>query len=341
MDIAELGAFGLVQKITEPFRSTHDESTIVGIGDDAAVLGPSVASHTLVSTELLMEGIHFDLVYFPLRYLGFKAVTSGVSDLIAMGGTPHQILLSLGLSQRFQVEDVSAIMAGVAEACEFYHVDLVGGDTTPSLTGLTISVTAIGSVGEGEAILRSTARKGDLLCVTGNLGAAYMGLQLLVREKVAYDGTADFKPDFEGREYILQRQMRPIARLDILRELDRVGLRPGAMIDVTDGLASDLLQLCKSSGVGCRVYEQRIPIDHETVGMAEDFGLDPTMCALNGGEDFELLFTAPLSSKELLDTLPDVSQIGFVTDAGDGCRLVSSGGSETDITAQGFSKQRS
>ena len=341
MEIAEMSTVGLVQKVTEPFRTPHDPSTILGIGDDAAVLRPSATAHTLVSTELLMEGIHFDLVYFPLRYLGFKAITAGVSDLIAMGGTPHQVLVSLGLSGRFQVEDVTAIMDGVREACELYRVDLVGGDTTSSLTGLAIGVTAIGTVPEGDAVLRSTARKDDLICVTGDLGAAYMGLQLLVREKRAYDGTPDFQPEFAGREYILQRQMKPIARLDILRLFAEVGLHPTAMIDITDGLAGDLLRICKSSDVGCRIFEKRIPIDHETVGMASDFGLDPTLCALNGGEDYELLFTAPLTAKELLDTLPGISQIGFVTDAADGYRLVSSGGSETDITAQGFSKQSS
>lgn len=341
MDIAEIGTYGLVQRVTEPFRTTQVPTTVLGIGDDAALLSQKEGTRTVVTTELLMEGVHFDLVYFPLRYLGFKAVTAAISDIIAMGGTPTQILLSLGLSQRFQVEDVTAIMEGVAEACSLYSLDLVGGDTTSSLTGLAISTTAIGTLPEGDEVLRSTARKDDLICVTGDLGAAYMGLQLLVREKVAYDGTPDFQPRFEGREYILQRQMKPIARLDILRLLSEVGLRPTAMIDLTDGLAGDLLQLCKSSGVGCRVFEKRIPIDHETVGMASDFGLDPTLCALNGGEDFELLFTAPLSTKELLDTLPGITQIGFVTDAADGYRLVSSGGSETEIRAQGYTTQQS
>lgn len=336
MEIAQLGEFGLIDRITQPFGSHKNSSTLLGVGDDAALIKYPSEERALVSTELLMEGIHFDLVYFPLQYLGFKAVTSAVSDIIAMGGTPQQLLVSLALSQRFQVEDVDMIMAGVREATTLYGIDLVGGDTTSSLTGLAISVTAMGSVAKDEEILRSGAKKNHLICVTGNIGAAYMGLQLLVREKVAFDGSPDFQPDFAGREYILQRQMKPIARLDILRQLQQAGLRPSSMIDITDGLASDLIQLCRKSKVGARIYEQRLPIDHETVGMADDFGLSATTVAMNGGDDFELLFTLPLGYKDMIDTLPDVHQIGFVVEEEEGIRLVSSGGSETTITAQAF-----
>lgn len=336
MEIAQLGEFGLIDRITQPFASHKNSSTILGVGDDAAIIKYPDTERTLVSTELLMEGIHFDLIYFPLQYLGFKAVTAAVSDIIAMGGTPQQILISLALSHRFQVQDVDMIMAGVREASELYGVDLIGGDTTSSLTGLAISVTAIGSVAEGEELKRNGAQQNDLICVTGNLGAAYMGLQLLVREKVAFDGTPDFEPDFSGREYILQRQMKPIARIDVLRQLQAAGLKPTAMIDITDGLASDLIQICRSSKVGARIYEQRVPIDHETVGMADDFGLSATTAAMNGGEDFELLFTIPLGFKDMIDAIPDVHQIGFVVAEEDGLRLVSSGGSETTITAQAF-----
>ncbi|MDN4753561.1 thiamine-phosphate kinase [Porphyromonadaceae bacterium W3.11] len=337
MKIEELGEFGLIDRLTKPFGHPKNTTTLIGIGDDAALLDQVEGTKTLVSTELLMEGIHFDLVYFPLQYLGFKAVTAAVSDIIAMGGTPQQILVGLGISTRFQVEDVEMLMRGMQDGAELYGVDLIGGDTTSSYTGLTISVTAIGNVASGEQILRGGAKENDLICVTGNIGAAYMGLQLLIREKIAYDdGVPDFQPKFEGREYILQRQMKPIARLDILRQLQSNGIRPTSMIDITDGLASDLLQICKSSGVGAKLFEQRLPMDHETVGMAEEFGLSPTTVAMNGGDDYELLFTVPLGMKDLVDAIEDVRQIGYVTEPSSGVVLVSTGGSETTITAQAF-----
>lgn len=336
MEIAELGEFGLVRKLVAPFGEPQRSTTVLGIGDDAAVVEAHEGHQMVMSTELLMEGIHFDLVYVPLKYLGFKAVTVGVSDIIAMGGTPGQIMLGLGLSARFKVEHVEELMSGVREACTLYGVDLVGGDTTSSLTGLTISITAVGQIMSGEILRRDGARVNDLICVSGNLGAAYMGLQLLAREKEVYNGAEDFEPRFEGREYILERQMKPIARLDILRAMQSAGVKPSALIDVSDGLASDLLQICKSSGVGCRIYEQRVPVDYETAAMAEEFGLSPTTAAMNGGEDFELLFTVPLGLKDYVDGLEDVKQIGFITDEREGCMLVSSGGSETAIRAQGF-----
>lgn len=315
------------------------EGTLLSLSDDAALFVAPEGEQNLVANRLLLEGIHFDLVYFPLQYLGFKAVTSAVAEIIGMGGTPRQLTLSIGLSQRFQVEDVDILMLGVKDALALYGVDLVQLEITSSYTGLSLALTCIGSVAKGEALRRDTAKKNDLICVTGNIGAAYMGLQLLIREKVAYDGTEEFQPKFDGREYILQRQMKPIARIDILRQLQAEGVRPSAMTNITDGLASDLMQICHASGVGARIYEQRLPIDHETVGMAEEFGLAPTLVALNGGEDFELLFTVPLGLKDIVEVLEDVHQIGFITDEEEGIRLVSSGGSETTITAQGFNRE--
>ncbi|MDO5036346.1 MAG: thiamine-phosphate kinase, partial [Porphyromonas sp.] len=268
MQISDLGEVELLQRVTTPFQHHIQQSSIVGIGDDAALLDLAAGAQLLTSTELLMEGIHFDLVYFPLKYLGFKSVTSAVSDIIACGGTPRQLLLGLGLSQRFQVEDVETFMQGVHEALTLYQMDLIGADMTSSLTGFTISATAIGTVGKDQMIQRKSAEVNNLICLTGDIGAAYMGLQLLLREKVAYDGSEDFEPQFAGREYILQRQLHPIARFDILSELEKGGIRPTAMIDVTDGLASDLLQLCRASGVGCRIFEERLPIDYQTHAMA-------------------------------------------------------------------------
>lgn len=339
MEISKLGAFGLRDHIVAALQPDKQEGSLISLSDDAALVATPRGEQTLVVQRLLLEGIHFDLVYFPLQYLGFKAVTAAVAGVIGMGGTPRQLSLSIGLSQRFQVEDVDIFMLGVKDALMLYGIDLVGLETTSSYTGLSIAVTCIGSVAEGEAILRSTAKKNDLICITGNIGAAYMGLQLLIREKVAFDGSEDFQPKFEGREYILQRQMKPIARLDVLRQLQAAGIRPTAMTNVTDGLASDLMQVCHLSGVGARIYEKRLPLDHETVAMAEDFALAPTLVGMNGGEDYELLFTVPLGLKDIVEALEDVRQIGFITDEADGIRLVSSGGSETTITAQGFNRE--
>lgn len=337
MKIEELGEYGLIDRLVKPFDTKRNESTLLGVGDDAALLSPPSDELTIVNTGLLLEGVHFDLVYFPLRYLGFKSVTASVSDIIAMGGTPRQLSLGLGISGRFQVEDIEMLMRGIQDATELYGIDLIGVETSSSLTGLTISTTCIGGVRKDEEILRGGAKENDLICVSGNLGAAYMGLQLLIREKTAYEkDISDFQPEFGGREYILQRQMKPIARLDVLRQMQSAGIRPTSMIDITDGLASDLLQLCKSSNKGARIFEQRLPIDHETAGMAEDFGLSPTTAAMNGGDDFELLFTVPLGMKDMVDALEDVRQIGYITESAAGVVLVSSGGSETSITSQAF-----
>lgn len=339
MEISKIGAFGLRDHIVATLEPAKQKGTLLSLTDDAALFIAPRGEQSLVATRLLLEGIHFDLVYFPLQYLGFKAVSAVVAEIVGMGGTPRQITLSVGLSQRFQVEDVDVLMLGVKDALALYGADLINLEVTSSYTGLTVAVTCIGSVAEGEALLRATAKKNDLICVTGNVGAAYVGLQLLIREKVAYDGTEEFQPKFEGREYILSRQMKPIARLDILRRLQAEGIRPTAMTNITDGLASDLMQICHASGVGARIYEQRLPIDYETVGMAEEFSLAPTLVALNGGEDYELLFTVPLGLKDMVEALEDVRQIGFITDQEDGIRLVSSGGSETTITAQGFNRE--
>ncbi|MDO5017367.1 MAG: thiamine-phosphate kinase [Porphyromonas sp.] len=339
MEISKLGTFGLRSHIIEAVEGKRQPSTLLGLTDDAAVIAPIEGERHLVVSKLMLEGIHFDLVYFPLQYLGFKAVTNVVAEIIGMGGTPRQLTLAVGLSQRFKVEDADRLMLGVKDALALYGIDLAGLDISSSYTGLTIATTAVGSVAEGEEVRRSGAQKNDLICVSGNVGAAYMGLQLLIREKTAYDGREDFHPQFEGREYILQRQMKPIARLDVLRQLQSNGIKPNAMTNVSDGLASDLMQICHSSGVGARIYEQRLPIDHETAGMADDFGLSTTLVGMNGGDDFELLFTVPLGYKDMLDGLEDVRQIGFVTDEADGIRLVSSGGSETTIVAQGYNKE--
>lgn len=339
MEISKLGSFGLRQHIIEHLDGGRQTSTLLALQDDAAMVAPVEGEDQLMSQQLLLEGIHFDLVYFPLHYLGFKAVTSVASEIIGMGGTPRQLALSVGLSQRFRVEDVDQLMLGVKDALGLYGMDLIGLETTSSYTGLSIAVTGLGTVRKGEELRRSGAKKNELLCLTGNVGAAYMGLQLLIREKVAYDGSDDFQPKFEGREYILQRQMKPIGRIDILRQLQAAGIKPSGMISVRDGLASDLLQLCHASGVGARIYEQRLPIDYETVAMAEELSLSPTLVAMNGGDDFELLFSLPLGYKDLVDAMEDIHQIGFVTDEEDGVRLVSSGGSETTIVAQGFTSE--
>lgn len=322
----------LQQQLTAPFGKLEHSTSRIGVSEDAAFVQADTDEGTLVSSQLLLEGIHFDLVYFPLQYLGFKAVTMAVADLVAMGGRAEQLMLNIGTSQRFSEVDLQILLRGAREACQLYRLDLLGLMPTTSLTGLTISATVLGSVRLDGVLQRKGAQPNDLLCITGNLGAAYMGLQLLLREKAAFgEGGEGFTPRFEGREYILERQMKPIARIDILQQLQAAGIRPTAMIGVRNGLANDLLTLAAASNVGARLYEPKIPMDHETVGMAQDFGLEPTTVALHGGEDYELLFTIPLGMKDLLDALPDIHQVGFITDAEQGVRLISSGGSETTI----------
>ncbi len=335
-EISTLGEFGLIDRLTKDFPLKNDSSK-VGVGDDAAVLSYG-DKDVLVTTDLLLEGIHFDLRYVPLKHLGYKAAVVNFSDIYAMNGTPRQITVSLGVSSRFTVEHIDALYSGIRLACEIYGVDLVGGDTSASVTGLVISITCIGDVEKDKAVFRSGAQPTDLICVSGDLGAAYMGLQLLEREnKVAAEsGNKDFQPDFAGKEYIIERQLKPEARRDIIQMLAKEGIRPTAMMDVSDGLSSELLHICKDSGVGCRVYEDRIPIDYQTAVMAEELNMNLVMTAMNGGEDYELLFTVPLVDKEKIEKLNGVSMIGYVTKPELGAAMVSRDGGEIPIRAQGW-----
>lgn len=296
-EISSLGEFRLIEKLTQDFKIKHS-STCHGVGDDCAVLNYSTNSHTraLVTTDVLLEGIHFDLTYTPLRHLGYKAAVVNFSDVYAMNGEPRQITVSLGISKRFTVEHMAELYAGIKLACDQYGVDLVGGDTSASVTGLLISITCIGEGKEGNIVYRNGARDTDLICVSGDLGAAYMGLQLLEREREVSAGQQDFQPDFAGREYILERQLKPEARRDVIEEMRELGIHPTAMMDVSDGLSSELLHICKDSGVGCRVYEDRIPIDYQTAIMAEELNMNLVTAAMNGGEDYELLFMELTSS---------------------------------------------
>ena len=338
-EISTLGEFGLIDRLTEALP-IENASTRLAVGDDAAVLSyPD--KQILVSTDLLMEGIHFDLTYTPLKHLGYKAAVVNMSDIYAMNGTPRQLTVSIALGRNFSVEQVEELYSGIRTACERYHVDIVGGDTTSSLTGLAISITCIGEVPEGEAIYRNGAKETDLVCVSGNLGAAYMGLQLLEREKAVFNSAASptdevATPDFSGREYILQRQLRPEPRADIILALREVGLLPTSMIDVSDGLSSDIMHICRSSNVGCRLYEERIPLDYQTAVMAEELNMNVTTCALNGGEDYELLFTLPLSAYDAVSQIEDIKVIGHITPKEEGRTLISRDGAEFPLKAQGW-----
>jgi len=333
-EIATLGEFGLIDHLTGDIR-LKQPSSIKGVGDDAAVLDYA-GKKTLVTTDLLLEGVHFDLVYVPLKHLGYKAAVINFSDIYAMNGIPQQITVSLGISKRFSVEDVESFYSGLMLACEIYGVDIVGGDTTSSLTGFTISITCVGSANDDKIVYRNGARDTDLIYVSGDLGASYMGLQLLEREKIAFDDSGDVQPDFAGKEYLLERQLKPEARKDIVELLTENNIVPTSMIDVSDGLSSDLLHICKQSNVGCRLFEERIPIDYQTAMMAETFNMNVTTVALNGGEDYELLFTVPLSLHEQMDAIPGVHLIGHITDPEQGCYLVTRDGQEMQLRAQGW-----
>ena len=337
-EISSLGEFGLIDHITQGITPTNKE-TVKGIGDDAAILSFDGDVETLVSTDLLMEGVHFDLTYFPLRHLGYKAVVANISDIYAMNGTPKQITVSLALSRKFCIEDVEELYSGIKLACNRYGVDLIGGDTTSSLTGLAISITAIGTAAKGTAVKRDGAKETDLICVTGNLGAAYMGLQLLEREKIVADGK-DEQPDFQGKEYILERQLKPEARNEIIENLREENIRPTSMIDVSDGLSSELMHICKQSGVGCRIYEERIPIDYQTAIMAEELNMNVITCALNGGEDFELLFTVPIADHEKVAAMKDVRVIGHIVSDSMGLALITRDGVEMELKAQGWTPNK-
>ena len=312
-EIATLGEFGLIKHLTEDIKPVNAE-TKYGIGDDAAVLDFSGENkQVLVTTDLLMEGVHFDLVYTPLKHLGYKSAMVNLSDIYAMNGTPKQITVSLAISKRFCIEDLDEFYDGVKLACKLHNVDIVGGDTTSSVTGLAISITCIGEADKDKVVYRNGAHDTDLICVSGDLGAAYMGLQLMEREKAVFQGEKDVQPDFAGKEYLLERFLKPEARRDIIEELAKAGIKPTAMMDVSDGLSSELMHICSQSNAGCRVYEERIPIDYQTAVMAEEFNMNLSTCALNGGEDYELLFTVPLTNHEKVSQIKDVKIIGHIT----------------------------
>ena len=350
MEISEIGEFGLIDRLTKNIKP-QNASTRKGVGDDCAVLSyPD--EDVLVTTDMLMEGVHFDLTYIDMEHIGYKAAMVNISDIFAMNGTPRQITVSMALSKRFAVEDIDAFYAGLLRACGKWGVDIVGGDTTSSLTGFAISITCIGECEKGTEVYRNGARDTDLICVSGDLGAAYMGLQLLEREKRVYyqqvddarkrgdkkglEALRDFVPDFAGKEYLLQRQLQPEARGDIIANLRAAGIRPTSMMDISDGLSSELLHICKQSGVGCRVYEKNIPIDYQTAVMAEELNMNVTTCALNGGEDYELLFTVPIGDHEKIEAVEDVKLIGHITKQSLGSVLVTRDGNEFELKAQGW-----
>lgn len=333
-EISTLGEFGLIRHLTDSLQ-LKNESSVQGVGDDAAILDYQ-DKQVLVTTDLLLEGIHFDLTYVPLKHLGYKAAVVNFSDIYAMNGTPKQITVSVGISKRFSVEDMEEFYSGLQLACAIYGVDIVGGDTSASLTGLTISITCIGEGEKGKIVRRSGAKETDLICVSGDLGAAYMGLQLLEREKRVFKDEKDFTPDFEGKEYLLERQLKPEARKDIIASLHQAGILPTAMMDISDGLSSELLHISKESNVGCRIYEDRIPIDYQTAVMAEQFNMNLITAALNGGEDYELLFTVPLTDHDKVSNLKGVKVIGHVTKPSLGNFLVGRDGGEVELKAQGW-----
>lgn len=334
-EIATLGEFGLIDHLTNPFTA-HNASTLRGVGDDAAVVAPGEGDVTLCTTDLLLEGVDFDLTYFPLKHLGYKAVVVAISDLLAMNGRPEQLLVSLGVSSKISVEALDELYEGIRFACEELGVDLVGGDTKASVTGLVIHVTALGRARKDEVVYRNGAKLNDLICITGNLGAAYMGLQLLEREKRVLQGVKDPEPEFKGNEYLLQRYLKPAARKDIVEMLAEEKIVPTAMIDLSDGLASDLLQICKASKCGARIYLDRIPIARQTSAFAEEIHADPVVAALNGGEDYELLFTVPLAKQEQVMRMGGIDVIGHITAENTGAYLVTPDGGEIRLKAQGF-----
>ena len=349
-DISKLGEFGLIDKLTGDIK-TNNESSKYGVGDDCAVLHyPD--SEVLITTDLLMEGVHFDLTYTALRNLGYKAAMVNISDIFAMNGTPRQITVSLAISKRFSVEDIETLYEGIKAACHKWKVDIVGGDTTSSFTGLAISITCIGDAKKEDIIYRNGAKDTDLICVSGDLGAAYMGLQLLEREKSVYyqqvneakkkgdnqalKQLADFQPDFSGKEYLLQRQLKAEARGDIIAKLRNANIHPTAMMDISDGLSSELMHICKQSQTGCRIYEKDLPIDYQTAVMAEELNMNVTTCALNGGEDYELLFTVPIGDLAKVQDLDDIKLIGHITKKEYGHVLVTRDNNEFQLKAQGW-----
>ncbi|MGV8827317.1 MAG: thiamine-phosphate kinase [Breznakibacter sp.] len=336
-DLSSLGEFGLIERIAQQVV-IRNESTIKGIGDDAAVLAPG-SKYQVITTDLLLEGIHFDLTYSPLKHLGYKAVVVNISDVYAMNARPRQITVSLGVSSKLTIQAIDELYSGILLACERYGVDLVGGDTSTSLTGLTISITAIGEADKERIVYRSGAKPNDLICVSGDLGASYMGLQLLEREKRVLNGGVDSRPAFDGYDYILERQLKPEPRADVVEFFEKINVIPTAMIDVSDGLSSELLHISNKSGVGCRIFEEKIPIDHVTKNMAEELSLNPVVAALNGGEDYELLFTIDQKDYEKFKSEPGpaIYAIGYVTERDKGFRMITTSGDEVDLVAQGWS----
>lgn len=334
-EISKYGEFGLIRHLTEKIK-LQNPSSVKGVGDDAAVLDYK-DKQVLVTTDLLLEGVHFDLIYTPLKHLGYKAAIVNFSDIYAMNGRPKQITVSLGVSKRFTVENLEDIYAGITLACENYGVDLVGGDTSASLTGLIISITCIGEAEKDKIVYRNGAVENDLICVSGNLGSAYMGLQLLEREKLVFEGQHEnVQPDFSGKEYILQRQLKPEARKDIIERLAEKGIQPTAMMDISDGLSSELIHICSQSNVGCRVYEDKIPINMQAAVMAEELNMNIVTAALNGGEDYELLFTCKLEDYEKIITLEDVGIVGHITKPELSMNLTGRNGEEIPLKAQGW-----
>lgn len=334
--IDQLGEFGLIEYLTKNLI-LKQTSSVKGVGDDAAVLKFSAQSNCLISTDMLIEGVHFDLTYMPLKHLGYKAVMVNLSDIAAMNGTPKQITVSIALSNRFSLEAVDELYQGIYLACQKYDIDLIGGDTTSSIHGLVISITVIGEAAPERIAYRNGAKLNDLIVVSGDLGAAYMGLQLLEREKnVFFETGQKVQPDLQGYEYLLERQLKPEARIDMVELLAEAGIRPNAMIDISDGLSSELLHLCKQSNLGCTIYEEKIPIDPTAVTLAHEFTLDPSTCALNGGEDYELLFTVDLKDYEKIKTMPDLTVIGHITDKESGCNLVTRAQTQHPLSAQGW-----
>ncbi len=359
-----MGEFGLIDHLTKGYENKN-VSTVYGVGDDCAVMHyPD--KEVLVTTDMLMEGVHFDLTYIDLQHLGYKSAIVNISDIFAMNGTPRQLVVSIALSKRFRVEDMDDFYKGLRMACDKWGVDIVGGDTTSSLTGLAISITCIGEAAKENIVYRNGAKETDLICVSGDLGGAYMGLQLLEREKAVYYGQVEdirkkmaqakaqgdngrlaslgkeleemrnFQPDFVGKEYLLQRQLQPEARGDVLQQLRSANIKPTAMMDISDGLSSELMHICQQSHCGCRVYEKNIPIDYQTAVTAEEFNMNLTTCALNGGEDYELLFTVPIGDHAKIETMEGIKQIGYITKESLGQMLVSRDGQEFELKAQGW-----
>ena len=335
-ELENLGEFGLIDHLTKNFKPVQ-KTTELSIGDDAAVLSINDKESQLISTDMLIEGVHFNLMYMPLKHLGYKAVAVNVSDICAMNGTAEQITVSLAVSNRFPVEALEELYDGIHTACKFYNVDLIGGDTSSSLSGLTISITAIGRANKEDITYRSGAKEHDLIVVSGDLGAAYVGLQVLEREKEVYNANPAIQPDLDGHDYIIERQLKPEARVDIIKFLKELEVKPTSMIDISDGLASEVLHICKSSNVGCHIYDEKIPIDGKTSMTAIEFNLDPNTCAMNGGEDYELLFTISQSDFDKIKGNPNMTVIGHVTDAKDGRYYIDKNGSAIELTAQGWS----